>query len=69
MLGSTPPVILAVAGHPEAHDAYLRGRHFWLTSDHEHVRHAYCGNGARLRALQRRFNPDSVFASAIPLPD
>jgi len=27
--GATPLAIPAVAGHPEAHDGYLRGRHFW----------------------------------------
>jgi hypothetical protein len=42
---------------------------FLLPRDHEQVRHAYCGNGARLRALKRRFDPDGVFASVIPLPD
>src|SRR5215469_12376675 len=41
---------------------------FLLPRDHEQVRHAYCGNGARLRALKRRFDPDGVFASVIPLP-
>jgi hypothetical protein len=27
------------------------------------------GNAARLQVLERRFNPDGVFASAIPLPE
>jgi hypothetical protein len=30
---------------------------------------AYGGNAARLRVLKRRFYPDGVFASAIPLPE
>jgi hypothetical protein len=30
---------------------------------------AYGGNPARLRVLKRRFYPDGVFASAIPLPE
>jgi hypothetical protein len=30
---------------------------------------AYGGNAARLRVLKRRFDPDGVFASAIPLPE
>lgn len=29
MTGSAPQKVLCVAGHPEALDAYLRGRHFW----------------------------------------
>jgi FAD/FMN-containing dehydrogenase len=35
----------------------------------EQAKEAYGGNGARLRSLKRRFDPDGVFASAIPLPD
>ena len=37
--------------------------------DREQVKNAYGSNGARLRSLKRRFDPDGVFASAIPLPD
>jgi FAD/FMN-containing dehydrogenase len=37
--------------------------------DREQTVWAYGGNGARLRALKRRFDPDGVFASAIPLPE
>jgi FAD/FMN-containing dehydrogenase len=37
--------------------------------DREQARDAYGTNGARLIALKRRFDPDGVFASAIPLPD
>jgi FAD/FMN-containing dehydrogenase len=36
--------------------------------DRKHARDAY-SNGARLSALKRRFDPEGVFASAIPLPD
>jgi FAD/FMN-containing dehydrogenase len=37
--------------------------------DREQAKNAYGSNGARLRSLKRRFDPDGVFASAIPLPD
>jgi hypothetical protein len=37
--------------------------------DREQARDAYGSNGARLRSMKRRFDPDSVFACAIPLPD
>ncbi|HUN41331.1 MAG TPA: FAD-binding oxidoreductase [Acetobacteraceae bacterium] len=37
--------------------------------DREQAAWAYGGNAARLRMLKRRFDPDGVFASAIPLPE
>jgi FAD/FMN-containing dehydrogenase len=37
--------------------------------DREQARHAYGSNGVRLTALKRRFDPDGVFSSAIPLPE
>jgi FAD/FMN-containing dehydrogenase len=37
--------------------------------DREQVAAAYGRNAARLRVLKHRFDPDGVFASAIPLPE
>ncbi|HUB45372.1 MAG TPA: FAD-binding oxidoreductase [Acetobacteraceae bacterium] len=37
--------------------------------DHEQAAWAYGGNAARLGVLKHRFDPDGVFASAIPLPE
>jgi FAD/FMN-containing dehydrogenase len=37
--------------------------------DREQAREAYGGNAVRLGALKRRFDPDGVFTSAIPLPE
>jgi hypothetical protein len=42
---------------------------FLTPRDREQVENAYGGNGARLRSSKRRFDPDGVFASAIPLPE
>ena len=42
---------------------------FLAPRDREQAKDAYGSNGARLRSLKRRFDPDGVFASAIPLPD
>ena len=38
-------------------------------NDREQAAGAYGGNAARLWVLKRRFDPDGVFASAIPLPE
>jgi FAD/FMN-containing dehydrogenase len=42
---------------------------FLVPDDREQVAGAYGGNAARLRVLKRRFDPDGVFTSAIPLPE
>jgi FAD/FMN-containing dehydrogenase len=42
---------------------------FLTSRDREQVENAYGRNGARLRSSKRRFDPDGVFASAIPLPE
>jgi FAD/FMN-containing dehydrogenase len=42
---------------------------FLTPRDREQVQDAYGSNGSRLRALKLRFDPDGVFASAIPLPE
>jgi hypothetical protein len=41
---------------------------FLKPHDREQVKDAYGSNGARLKSLKRRFDPDGVFTSAIPLP-
>ena len=38
-------------------------------NDREQAAAAYGDNADRLRALKRRFDPDRIFASAIPLPE
>jgi hypothetical protein len=38
-------------------------------ANHEQTARAYGDNAARLLALKRRFDPDGVFTSAIPLPE
>jgi len=60
-----------------AHDLWLSLAPFALPGgyanllgpdDREQAAAAYGGNAARLRTRKRRFDPDGVFASAIPLP-
>jgi FAD binding domain-containing protein len=38
-------------------------------NDHDQIALAYGTNIARLKALKRRFDPDGIFTSAIPLPE
>ena len=42
---------------------------FLTTHDHDQVDAAYGDNARRLRQLKRKFDPDNVFSSAIPLPN
>jgi hypothetical protein len=37
--------------------------------DHDQIAHAYGDNLPRLQQLKRKFDPDRVFSSAIPLPE
>jgi hypothetical protein len=42
---------------------------FLTPDDHDQIDAAYGANARRLRELKRKFDPDNVFSSAIPLPD
>jgi FAD/FMN-containing dehydrogenase len=42
--------------------------HFLAPDDHTRARQSYGRNGARLLAAKRRYDPDNLFRSAIPLP-
>ena len=42
---------------------------FLAPHDREQMQNAYGCNGPRLKSLKRCFDPDVVFAFAIPLPD
>jgi NitT/TauT family transport system permease protein len=46
----------------------VAAENFLTADDHEQVSAAYGGNAGRLREVKRRFDPDNVFSSAIPLP-
>jgi hypothetical protein len=41
---------------------------FLTADDHDQIDAAYGANARRLRELKRKFDPDNVFSSAIPLP-
>src|SRR5262245_61563874 len=41
---------------------------FLAPDAHDQIGAAYGNNAGRLRELKRRFDPDNVFSSAIPLP-
>ncbi|HVJ51194.1 MAG TPA: FAD-binding oxidoreductase [Aliidongia sp.] len=42
---------------------------FLTQEDHEQIASAYGGNGRRVREIKQYFDPENLFASAIPLPD
>lgn len=54
---------LSAVALPTAYPNYLTSR------EREQVAHAYGGNGDRLKSLKHRYDPDNVFAAAIPLPE
>ena len=65
-------------GHRTGAGHKISGRPFALTGgyanllgphDREQAAGAHGDNAARIRVLKRRFDPDGVFASAIPLPE
>jgi hypothetical protein len=42
---------------------------FLTRDDHNQIDRAYGNNAHRLRELKRKFDPDNIFSSVIPLPD
>jgi FAD/FMN-containing dehydrogenase len=53
---------LAPLSLPASYPAYL------TSSDREQAAHAYGNNADQLRSVKRRYDPDCVFFSAVPLP-